>query len=106
MLEGHSQRGECFQAFRGSRIFNAEVRKMGKIVHMPMVRAERVDTKCGSIGHMTVDEIKERTIGDRVNVTCPECGEIHLTMEEAEEAEARKISASAKFSRIMTDAEA
>ena len=79
---------------------------MGKVVNMPVVRAERVDTKCGSIGHMTVDEIKERTIGDRVNVNCPECGEIHLTMEEVEEAEAKKISTSPRFSRIVDEAEA
>ncbi|MCE5244530.1 MAG: hypothetical protein ABFD98_04860 [Syntrophobacteraceae bacterium] len=78
---------------------------MAKVINIPVVRAERVDTKCGLIGHMTVDEIKERTIGDRVNVTCPECGEIHLTMEEVEEAEARKISSSAKFTRIMAEAE-
>ena len=68
------------------------------------VRAERVDTKCGSIGHMTVDEIKERTIGDYVNVTCPECGEIHLTTEEAEEAAKKKITNTSKYKKIMTAA--
>ena len=69
------------------------------------VRAERVDTKCGSIGHMTVDEIKERTIGEYVNVTCPECGEIHLTTEDAEEAAKKKITKSSKYKKIKTDAE-
>ena len=69
------------------------------------VRAERVDTKCGSIGHMTVDEIRERTIGDYVNVTCPECGEIHLTTEDAEEAGRKKITESSKFRKIQSEAE-
>lgn len=69
------------------------------------VRAERVDTKCGSVGHMTVDEIRDRTIGDYVNVTCPECGEIHLTPEDAEEAAKRKISRTSKFRKIRIEAE-
>ena len=69
------------------------------------VRAERVDTKCGSVGHMTVDEIKERSCGENVNVTCPECGEIHLTVEDCEQAEAKKISQSAKFRKIQAEAE-
>jgi len=69
------------------------------------VRAERVDTKCGSIGHMTVDEIKERIIGQDLNVTCPECGEIHLTTEEAEEAEKKKITETPRYEKIRKEAE-
>lgn len=69
------------------------------------VRAERVDTKCGSIGHMTVDEIRGRTIGNQVEMTCPECGEIHLTVEEACEAAQRRISDTAKFKQIQSEAE-
>jgi len=69
------------------------------------VRAERVDTKCGSIGHMTVDEIKERTVGEDVNVTCPECGEIHLTPEDAEDAEARKITGTVKYRKLEMEVE-
>ena len=70
------------------------------------VRAERVDTRCGSIGHMTVDEIKERAIGEHVNVACPECGEIHLTIEDVEEAEARKITKTERFAKLREQAEA
>ncbi|MBI4798291.1 MAG: hypothetical protein HY794_06070 [Desulfarculus sp.] len=70
------------------------------------VRAERVDTKCGSIGHMTADEIKGRTIGDEVEMTCPECGEIHLTVEDACEAAQKKISETAKYKKIKSEAEA
>lgn len=69
------------------------------------VRAERVDTRCGALGHMTVDEIRERIIGPSVNVTCPECGAIHLTHEEAEEAALRKISTSARYLRIKAEAQ-
>lgn len=67
------------------------------------VRARRVDTKCGFLGHMTVDEIRERIIGDQVNVTCPECGEIHLTVEDAEAAAARKVRDSARFKRLLEE---
>lgn len=52
-----------------------------------LVRAERIDTANGSLGHMSVDEIRMRLIGKNINVSCPECGRIHLTREEAEEAE-------------------
>ncbi len=69
------------------------------------VRAERVDTKCGSIGHMTVDEIKDRTIGKELNVTCPDCGEIHLTPDDVTEAESKKITATPKYKKIQEDAE-
>jgi predicted nucleic acid-binding Zn-ribbon protein len=69
------------------------------------VRVERVDTKCGGVSHMTVDEIKERIIGENVNVTCPECGAIHLTREDAEEAETMRISASTRFKKIKAEAE-
>lgn len=68
------------------------------------VRARRVDTKCGLLGHMTVDEIRERTIGDQLNVTCPECGEIHLTVEEAEAASFRRVRDSARFKRLLEEA--
>lgn len=69
------------------------------------VRAERVDTKCGSIGHMTVDEIRARTFGENVDMTCPECGEIHLTPEDVEKAEAKKITKTQKYRKIQTEAE-
>ncbi len=69
------------------------------------VRVERVDTKCGAVSHMTVDEIKERMIGENVNVTCPACGAIHLTVEEAEEAANIKITKTAKYLKIKAEAE-
>ena len=69
------------------------------------VRAERVDTRCGALDHMTVDEIRERIIGDNVNVTCPECGALHLTREDAEEAASKKLSAGARYQKIKAEAE-
>lgn len=69
------------------------------------VRAQRVDTKCGSIGHMTVDEIKRRSIGGDVEMACPECGKIHLTPEDACEAAQVKISETARYKRIQNEAE-
>jgi len=69
------------------------------------VRAARVDTRCGALGHMTVDEIRERIVGENVNVTCPECGAIHLTREEAEEAGLKKISSSVRYTKIKAEAE-
>ena len=69
------------------------------------VRAERIDTKCGSIGHMTVEEIVSRLIGQDVDLTCPECGEIHLTREDAEHAKKKKISLTPRFKKIKQEAE-
>ncbi len=71
----------------------------------PKVRAERLDTKCGYIGHMTVDQIKERSFGENVNVACPECGKIHFTIEDTEEAEAKKFRKTKRFAKIKSDAE-
>jgi hypothetical protein len=69
------------------------------------VRVERVDTKCGSVGHMTVEDIVSRLIGQEVDLTCPECGEIHLTREEADHAKHKKISATPRFKKIKQEAE-
>ena len=71
----------------------------------PKVRAERMDTKCGYIGHMTVDQIKERSFGGNINVACPECGKIHLTVEDTDEAEACLLSKTERFAKIISDAE-
>ena len=64
-----------------------------------------MDTNCGYIGHMTVDQIKERVFGETINVACPECGKIHLTIDDIEEAEARKLSSTTRFAKIKSDAE-
>ena len=79
--------------------------RQDKRENRPKVRAERMDTKCGYIGHMTVDRIKERSFGGSINVACPECGKIHLTIDDIEEAEARKLSKTTRFAKIKSDAE-
>ena len=71
----------------------------------PKVRAERMDTKCGYIGHMTVDQIKERSFGENINAACPECGKIHLTVEDTEAAAACRLIKTERFARIKSDAE-
>ncbi len=69
------------------------------------VRVEAVDTKCGSSDHMTADEIRARSIGEELDMACPECGEIHLTVEDACEAAKKKYSETAKFKKIKSEAE-
>ncbi|MCB2185232.1 MAG: hypothetical protein KQJ78_02360 [Deltaproteobacteria bacterium] len=70
-----------------------------------LVRVERVDTKCGAIGHMSVEEIRARTVGEEVDLTCPQCGEIHLTPEDAAAAELRKFTETDRFREIQRQAE-
>jgi predicted RNA-binding Zn-ribbon protein involved in translation (DUF1610 family) len=88
---------------RGARWFGRAIMERAK--KRVKVRAERIDTKCGSIEHMTVEEIVSRLIGKEVNLTCPECGEIHLTREDAEHAKKKKFSATARFKKIKQEAE-
>jgi hypothetical protein len=79
--------------------------RQDKRENRPKVRAERMDTKCGYIGHMTVDQIKERSFGGNINVACPECGKIHLTVEDTDEAEACLLIKTERFARIISDSE-
>lgn len=69
------------------------------------VRVERVDTKCGAVEHMSVDEIRERIVGDDVDLTCPECGQIHLTPEDAREAGKKKFTDTERYRNIKKQAE-
>lgn len=69
------------------------------------VRVESVSTKCGSTDHMTADEIRSRSIGEEVDMACPECGDIHLTEEDACEAAKKKYSDTDKYKRIKSEAE-
>jgi hypothetical protein len=78
---------------------------MKKTTKRVEVKAERLDTKCGSIEHMNVEEILSRLIGKEVNLACPECGEIHLTSEDAEHAKKKRISDTPRFKKIKQEAE-
>ncbi len=44
-----------------------------------MVRAECPACACGSIDHLTPEELRAKFIGDEkdIEVTCPRCGEKH-----------------------------
>jgi hypothetical protein len=89
----------------GTSLWKTRRKPMKQEQEKKKVRVERVDTKCGAISHMTVDEIKDRTIGENINVTCPGCGAIHLTREDAEEAEKKRITDTPKYKKIEAQAE-
>jgi len=70
------------------------------------VRAENPGGACGYVGHMTVDELKDRAVGEQVDGTCPLCGQVHLTRDEIEELERQKVTASERFEEVKGEAEA
>lgn len=71
------------------------------------VNVERVDIGCGSIGHLTVDQIRSAIREDlTVEMTCPECGRIHLTLEDVIEAEARLVTRTRRYRLLQSQAEA
>ncbi|MBL4901772.1 MAG: hypothetical protein JKY62_03905 [Desulfocapsa sp.] len=70
------------------------------------VRAENPSGACGDIGHLTADELKSRAVGDEVDGTCPICGMVHLSRDEIEEVESRKVIDSERFGVIREEAEA
>ncbi|MFV0436221.1 MAG: hypothetical protein ACK5PS_02345 [Desulfopila sp.] len=69
------------------------------------VRAENPSGACGYIGHMTIDELKSRAVGDEFDATCPACGLFHLTREEIVRLESKKITKSRKFADLQKEAE-
>ncbi len=71
-----------------------------------VVRVESPDTACGSVPHMTVDEIVRRlyATGDR-ELRCPACGKIHLSEEDVKEAEAMRYSKTKRFREIEEETE-
>ena len=69
-----------------------------------MIRAERVDTAPGCIGHMTIDEIRTRTLSADVSFACPACGRTHMTVEEKEEAELQRVIDSLRYRQIVAEA--
>jgi hypothetical protein len=70
------------------------------------IRVTRTDSACGYVGHMTVEELKRVTVGDNFDASCPSCGRIHLTREEIEEIEGRKITDSKEYKETTKEAEA
>lgn len=70
------------------------------------VRAENPSGACGKLDHMTVDELKMRAVGDEFDGTCPACGKFHLTRAEIDRIEREKVTDSASYKEMKTEAEA
>ena len=70
-----------------------------------IVRVESPDCACGSVGHMTVDELKQRAAHDDMDLSCPVCGLIHLSREEIEDLEKQKMIHSKRYREIQRQAE-
>ena len=70
------------------------------------VRAENPCGACGMLDHMTVDELKDRAVGDEFDGICPACGQFHLTRAEIEKIEKEKITESASYRNMKKEAEA
>jgi len=69
------------------------------------VRVESPGTACGYVGHMTVDELKERAVGDKFDAACPICGLVHLSRDEIVELERQKVTGSDRFDEVKKEAE-
>ncbi|MBW2658350.1 MAG: hypothetical protein JRC87_01935 [Deltaproteobacteria bacterium] len=70
------------------------------------VRAESPCGACGRLEHMTVDELKDRAVGDEFDGICPACGLFHLTRAEIEKLEREKITESESYRAMQSEAEA
>jgi len=70
------------------------------------VRGIRPNTACGDIGHMTVDQLRLRSVGDVMDGRCPSCGRIHLSDEDIEEFKETKVVDSERYKEIIKEAEA
>ncbi len=71
-----------------------------------VVKAECPSCACGYIGHMTVDELRERAVGEDFDARCPVCRQIHLSREEIEEIERCRLVESEQFQEVKKQAEA
>ena len=70
------------------------------------VRAENPSGVCGKIEHMTVEELKERSVGNEFDGSCPACGHFHLTRAEIDTLEQKKITDSDHYKAMKQKAEA
>lgn len=72
----------------------------------PKVRAENPSAACGKVDHMTIDELKDRAVGENFDGSCPACGMFHLTRADIEKIESEKISETEQYAKIKKEAEA
>jgi hypothetical protein len=73
--------------------------------HRTIVRVEAPNCSCGCVGHMTADELKQRAAHDDMDLSCPVCGLIHLSLEEIEDLEKQKVVNSKRYREIRRQAE-
>ena len=71
-----------------------------------LVRAENPSGACGQLDHMTIDELRARAVGDDFDGTCPACGKFHLSREEIEALEKKKVVDSTSYQEMKKEAEA
>ncbi len=69
------------------------------------VRAENPTGACGYIDHMTIDELRERAVGEEFDATCPSCGMFHLTRAEIEQLNSEKFTETKDFAKLRDEAE-
>ncbi len=69
------------------------------------VRAENPTGACGYIDHMTIDELRERAVGEEFDATCPSCGMFHLTRAEIEQLNSEKFTETQDFVNLRDQAE-
>lgn len=69
-----------------------------------VVRGQCPACTCGYVGHMTAEELKARAVGDEVNLSCPVCGLIHLSREEAKDMEQKKIIETPRYQQLLREA--
>lgn len=69
------------------------------------VRAENPTGACGYMDHMTIDELRERAVGEEFDATCPSCGMFHLTREEIDQLNSEKFTESQCFAKLRDQAE-
>lgn len=69
------------------------------------VRSECPQGADGCIGHMTVDELLERSVHEGGSLACPLCGRIHLSREEIEQLNQEKIVCTDRYRQIRMQAE-
>lgn len=58
----------------------------------------------GSVEHMTVDEILERSLDTGGDLSCPACGQIHLSREEIKRSEMERIVKSTRYQQLQEQA--
>lgn len=77
----------------------------GKKILRKKVRAENPTGACGYVDHMTIDELRERAVGEEFDATCPSCGMFHLTRQEIDQLNSEKFTDSQDFAKLRSEAE-